>query len=762
MDFFLKRHIIRAALYGCFLLQTCILQAQTYYVSPSGNDANNGTSPSTAWATIERVNKATSSLKSGNAVLFERGGTYYGSLQTWNVSGTESNFITFGAYGEGEAPIFSGAKQISGWEQIGGNLWRAKVPESAVNIDILFIDGRKYYPARYPNNGYKTVTNRYSGGMQDNTMNFPDGHWDGATVAFKVYAWEIRRDTVARSYSDGRIDKFGDNADKIPDAGWGFFFLNHINAIDIIGEWVHKKQDATVILCTDKNPNGQLIEYMDVKYGINLQYPWAVPNDCYIRIENIHFRHYLEQGIRSFCGKRLEIRHNIFTDSWVGIGIGDHDECIISENIFSDLERRGIEIGNMKNSRILNNDIRRIGMSLDHGGSAGISIGMFANTHTPNDGCEISGNRIKHVGYNGIFAHFSQNLLVSNNVIDSCMLCLSDGGGIYFGYNPYAYPTFKNNRIVGNIVTNIIGNTDGTIHNLPYPWRHGIYLDDGTGYVTVQGNTVINSGSGVFLHGGHHNTVLDNVLYNNSSANFIAQDERDKDVFAITGNEVRHNYMYQNGWETYFTMITYPDIFSSTNRIDNNYISAPFSQRFARTNAGMINSKAIWSERTGFDLQSQSEPVSYTESGATSPEEYAIVVYNPTQRDTAINLKGTYIDFEGRTYSNSISLQPFKSAILFKYTDNTAISALPSTKSLLSVFPNPVRKGQLLTIQTGTDASIDEFEISIYDFTGKLQKQYHSTQTDISIPAPDNAGYYLLLLKTKNGGIVQQTTILVQ
>ena len=209
-------------------------------------------------------------------------------------------------------------------------------------------------------------------------------------------------------------------------------------------------------------------------------------------------------------------------------------------------------------------------------------------------------------------------------------------------------------------------------------------------------------------------------------------------------------------------MIAYPDIFTSTNRIDNNYISTPFSQRFARTNAGMINSKAIWSERTGFDIQSQSEPVSYTESGAKYPEEYAIVVYNPTQRDTVITLNGVYIDFEGGKYFNSISLQPFKSAILFKYKDNTAISDHPSAKTSLSVFPNPVRKGQFLKIKTGTDASIDESEICIYDFTGKLQKQYHSTQTEISIPAPDFAGYYLILLKTKNGGIVKQATILVK
>ncbi len=656
---------IKTLLFGCFWICFGTSYAQTYYISSlNGDDNNNGTSPGTAWATIERVNKVIPSLKPGNSVLFERGGIYYGSMSFWNVSGSENNPITFGAYGLGEMPMISGAKQVTGWQQIDGNLWKANVPDRPDNIDILFMDGKKYYPARFPNQGYRTVTDHYSGGMQDNTLNFPDGYWNGATVAFKVHDWEIRRDTVSRSYSDGRIDKIGDNVDKIPDAGWGFFFQNHIHALDTIGEWVYNKHDATLTLCTNKNPNGQRIEYMDAKYGMEIGYPGV--RDCYIHIEGLCFRHYRKYSIYALNGKNLEIRRNKFVDCWAGPGIGGFDKCRISENTITDVENIGVTVGNLTDSRIHGNIIRRIGTSLDHGWSAGISMGMFANDHTPNDRCEITMNIMDSIGYNAMFVMFTQNTVVKNNVINYSMLCLSDGGAIYFGYNPATPRIFLGNQIIGNIIMNTIGNSDGTPYkNNSYYWRHGIYLDDGTGNVTVKGNTVVNSGGGIFFHGAHHNLVRDNVLYNNSVSNFIAQDEKDKNTLAITGNDVQHNYMYQNGWSTYLMSMIYPDILVSSNKIDNNYISAPFSPQFASM-LGVVN-RTEWSVKTDFDLHSRAEPVPYELSGAGSPEEYAVLVYNPTPKDTVIVLDHTYMSFDSVVHTGSISLQPYKSAILFRY-----------------------------------------------------------------------------------------------
>lgn len=67
----------------------------TYYVSNNGNDDNDGKSPKTAWATLEKVNKY--NFQKGDMVLFERGSVWRGYLFA------RSN-MTYAAYGEGHKP----------------------------------------------------------------------------------------------------------------------------------------------------------------------------------------------------------------------------------------------------------------------------------------------------------------------------------------------------------------------------------------------------------------------------------------------------------------------------------------------------------------------------------------------------------------------------------------------------------------------------------------------------------------------------------
>ena len=73
------------------------IKGTTYYVSTSGNDANDGLSPEKAWKTPERVTKAW--LKAGDGVLFKRGDLFRGGINT-------QPGVTYGAYGEGAKPEF--------------------------------------------------------------------------------------------------------------------------------------------------------------------------------------------------------------------------------------------------------------------------------------------------------------------------------------------------------------------------------------------------------------------------------------------------------------------------------------------------------------------------------------------------------------------------------------------------------------------------------------------------------------------------------
>lgn len=78
-----------------------------YYVdNVAGNDSNSGTSPSTAWKTVARVNQA--SFAPGDQILFKRGGIWREQL-TISTAGMPGNPILFDAYGGGNAPVISGS-----------------------------------------------------------------------------------------------------------------------------------------------------------------------------------------------------------------------------------------------------------------------------------------------------------------------------------------------------------------------------------------------------------------------------------------------------------------------------------------------------------------------------------------------------------------------------------------------------------------------------------------------------------------------------
>ena len=84
----------------------CGTTAKTYYVdSAGGSDLAAGTSQSTAWQSLAKVNSAP--LVAGDTVLFKRGGVWSGSLKI-TASGTSSSAITIDAYGTGNLPVIGG------------------------------------------------------------------------------------------------------------------------------------------------------------------------------------------------------------------------------------------------------------------------------------------------------------------------------------------------------------------------------------------------------------------------------------------------------------------------------------------------------------------------------------------------------------------------------------------------------------------------------------------------------------------------------
>lgn len=90
-----------------------------YYISPDGDDSNDGKSPETAWKSLSMT--ASGVLQAGDGVLFERGAIYRGKFNA-------KSGVTYSAYGEGEKPrIYGSVKNYADpdlWEIDGENIWK--------------------------------------------------------------------------------------------------------------------------------------------------------------------------------------------------------------------------------------------------------------------------------------------------------------------------------------------------------------------------------------------------------------------------------------------------------------------------------------------------------------------------------------------------------------------------------------------------------------------------------------------------------------
>ena len=107
--------------------------ATVYYVSNSGKDSNNGTSPSTPWATLDKVNSA--SLPYGSYVCFERGGIFRGKL-------TAKAGVTYTAYGTGDKPKLYGSLENGAdptkWKKSDkANIWYYEGSENWADVGTL-------------------------------------------------------------------------------------------------------------------------------------------------------------------------------------------------------------------------------------------------------------------------------------------------------------------------------------------------------------------------------------------------------------------------------------------------------------------------------------------------------------------------------------------------------------------------------------------------------------------------------------------------
>lgn len=102
-----------------------------FFVAVDGNDNHDGMTAQTAFATLQRAQKAVRALQDRDAVVHVKEGLYFQkeALQFDERDGANGGGAV--AYrAESEKTVISGGVQISGWKHWKGNVWQIDVPDS--------------------------------------------------------------------------------------------------------------------------------------------------------------------------------------------------------------------------------------------------------------------------------------------------------------------------------------------------------------------------------------------------------------------------------------------------------------------------------------------------------------------------------------------------------------------------------------------------------------------------------------------------------
>lgn len=144
------KHLLRLLVLG---LATGWMHAADIYVSPDGSDANRGSQASPV-ATLERARDLVRADAGKSPITVHvADGIYYlpeTLIFTPADSGSEACPILYRAVNEGGAVLSGGSELKLSWEPYKSGIFMAKTP-AGLEIDQLFINGRKQRMARYPN-----------------------------------------------------------------------------------------------------------------------------------------------------------------------------------------------------------------------------------------------------------------------------------------------------------------------------------------------------------------------------------------------------------------------------------------------------------------------------------------------------------------------------------------------------------------------------------------------------------------------------------
>lgn len=645
----------------------CFLQpvfATTYYFSNnSGNDSRSSTqarNPSTPWKTINKLNSFFSNLRPGDQVLFKRGETFYGSIIV-SQSGRAGAPIVIGAYGSGDKPVISSLVTLSGWKANSGykGVYEASANSALdAQLNIVFLNNVRKDIGRFPNldatnKGYLTIES-HSGrkSMTDKQLS-SSPNWLGAEVVVRANHWQINKAPI--KYHSGRTIYFSGSL--YTQNNYGYFIQKSIKTLDQLGEWYYNPSTKKLSMYFGSNsPSSYNVKASAIDILVYAK------RRSYIRFDNLTLKGANQSGFDINSGSNIQINNcEILCSGVDGVNVSNHSNFKIENCTVSDSYNNGITTGSSRaivRNNVVKNSYTVPGMA-PGGDGKGIGISVSSNSLAEY-------NQVINSGYIGIKMS-GNDVTVKNNYIDNFCFLKDDGGGIYT-YNGHKVKN-KGRKIIGNIILNGKGAPEGT--NTKNSSAHGIYLDLRVHEIEIRDNTVTSCQRGIFLHNTEDIIIRNNTLYNNMDQIMVTRDGYGGDV---RNNTVTNNILFaKHGGQRTLSVNTSRDIntikaFGTINQ--NNYARPMDKTGIIFTTAYLYQSKQ---KKTYHDLQKWKstfrKDLNSTLSAKTfanNPDANIKFVYNASEVTKTVSLGASYVDAKNKRYSNSITLQPYTSAVLIK------------------------------------------------------------------------------------------------
>jgi len=672
----------------CFSLILVHAYATNYYVAANGNDNDNGTSVSTPFQTIAKINSLT--LQAGDQILFRRGDTFRGQLNI-TQSGTPGNPIIIDAYGTGDAPVISGSALVTGWTNTNGNIWQADFSQGGTAVTGVYINGSalplgRWPNANTPNKGYLTINSHVNNAQltSSSLSGAPTANWTGGEAVIRAAHWIINRVSISSSTSNSLNFTNYTSSYGIPD-GWGFFIQGHPATLDQNGEWYYDPNAKKISLFSLGNPNNQVIEATAFSSCI------TITNQNYITITNLTLAGGLEKNLNVNGSSNITFQNsksiNAGTNS---IAFADGNNILIQQDSILNTNNNAIYIQTIDGLTCQNNYIKNTALIAGSGNSGDqqyFALQVNGYGTNPSTDVTIQNNVIDSTGYTAINFFGYNNVLIKNNFINHYDLVKDDGGGIYTYSGATNTAVYTNRKIIDNIVLNAVGSFEGTNSNGSYLPAEGIYMDDNVGNVEITGNTVAHcSNSGIFFHNAHninlnHNTVFD--------ANKQLQLNHDNTVAsqAIRNCTINANIFFaKTPAQLVADIETQVNDINTFGTFDSNYYCRPFDERLSIYTSTSIATTSYdlagWKSAYGKDAVSKITPVQFAlyavnnftgsslfSNGAFNSNLNGLYCYSPSS-DCA-----TTWDNSGKLDGGSLKLSPGTSNPTFLIIGIGAVSA---------------------------------------------------------------------------------------